>query len=99
VQDEDPPDDPEAPGPPVRADGDPRARRSRSAGRAVRRRAAFVRVSADSVGTDRQDPVNSSRPLLSLGLDLDNLWAYMKIHGDAGWDRFPSYLDILCPAL
>ena len=40
-----------------------------------------------------------SRPLLSLGLDLDNLWAYMKIHGDAGWDRFPSYLDILCPAL
>jgi hypothetical protein len=41
--------------------------------------------------------VNATRPLLSLGLDLDNLWAYMKIHGDAGWDQYPSYLDILSP--
>jgi len=43
--------------------------------------------------------VNATRPLLSLGLDLDNLWAYMKIHGDAGWDQYPSYLDILCPLI
>ncbi len=31
--------------------------------------------------------------MLSLSLDLDNQWAYMKTHGDAGWDAFPSYLD------
>jgi peptidoglycan-N-acetylglucosamine deacetylase len=32
---------------------------------------------------------------LSLSLDLDNLWSYMKTHGDAGWESFPSYLDPL----
>jgi peptidoglycan/xylan/chitin deacetylase (PgdA/CDA1 family) len=31
--------------------------------------------------------------LASISLDLDNLWSYMKIHGDAGWASFPSYLD------
>lgn len=31
--------------------------------------------------------------LLSLSLDLDNLWSYQKIHGDPGWEAFPSYLD------
>ncbi len=30
---------------------------------------------------------------LSLSLDLDNQWSYMKTHGDAGWEAFPSYLD------
>lgn len=29
----------------------------------------------------------------SLSLDLDNLWAYLKIHGDPAWQKFPSYLD------
>ena len=33
------------------------------------------------------------RPRASLSLDLDNLWSYQKIHGDAGWDAFPSYLE------
>ena len=33
----------------------------------------------------------------SLSLDLDNLWSYMKIHGDSGWDAFPSYLDVVVP--
>jgi hypothetical protein len=33
----------------------------------------------------------------SLSLDLDNLWTYMRIHGDADWDRFPSYLDVVVP--
>ena len=36
-----------------------------------------------------------SRPHASISLDLDNLWAYMKIHGDAGWESFPSYVDIV----
>lgn len=33
----------------------------------------------------------------SLSLDLDNLWTYMKTHGDAGWESFPSYLDVVVP--
>ena len=35
--------------------------------------------------------------LASLSLDLDNQWSYMKTHGDAGWEAFPSYLDIVVP--
>ncbi|MCA9241872.1 MAG: polysaccharide deacetylase family protein [Planctomycetales bacterium] len=38
-----------------------------------------------------------SQPLASLSLDLDNKWSYMKTHGDAGWDQFPSYLDLVVP--
>lgn len=33
------------------------------------------------------------KPVASLSLDLDNKWSYMKTHGDAGWESFPSYLD------
>ncbi len=33
------------------------------------------------------------KPLASISLDLDNLWSYMKIHGDLGWTSFPSYLE------
>lgn len=43
--------------------------------------------------------MTARRPMLSLGLDLDNLWSYMKIHGDAGWDSYPSYLETLVPPL
>lgn len=32
---------------------------------------------------------------VSISLDLDNLWSYLKIHGDDGWRSFPSYLDRL----
>ncbi len=39
----------------------------------------------------------SATRLGSLSLDLDNLWTYMRIHGDAGWERFPSYLDVVVP--
>ena len=35
--------------------------------------------------------------LASLSLDLDNKWSYMKTHGDAGWETFPSYLDTVVP--
>jgi peptidoglycan-N-acetylglucosamine deacetylase len=41
--------------------------------------------------------VETARPLASLSLDLDNQWSYMKTHGDAGWESFPSYLDVLVP--
>ena len=37
------------------------------------------------------------RPLASLSLDLDNLWAYQMTHGDEGWDTYGSYLDTLVP--
>lgn len=35
--------------------------------------------------------------LASLSLDLDNLWSYMKTHGDAEWETFPSYFGIVVP--
>ncbi|MEO0448507.1 MAG: polysaccharide deacetylase family protein, partial [Verrucomicrobiota bacterium] len=35
----------------------------------------------------------------TLSLDLDNQWAYMKTHGDAGWERFPTYLDRVVPRI
>ncbi len=35
--------------------------------------------------------------IASLSLDLDNKWSYMKTHGDAEWDSFPSYLDVIVP--
>ncbi len=37
------------------------------------------------------------KPTASLSLDLDNQWSYMKTHGDAGWESFPSYLNIVVP--
>ena len=39
----------------------------------------------------------SNKPIASLSLDLDNQWSYMKIHGDEGWETFPSYLDTIVP--
>lgn len=35
--------------------------------------------------------------IASLSLDLDNKWSYMKTHGDAGWESFPTYLDAVVP--
>jgi hypothetical protein len=37
------------------------------------------------------------KPIASLSLDLDNKWSYMKTHGDAGWEQYPSYFDLLVP--
>lgn len=37
------------------------------------------------------------KPLATLSLDLDNEWSYLKTHGDAGWESFPSYLDRVVP--
>lgn len=33
----------------------------------------------------------------SVSLDLDDRWCYMKIHGDEGWQTFPTFLDIVVP--
>jgi len=35
------------------------------------------------------------RPLASLSLDADNLWAYQMTHGDESWTSLPTYLDTL----
>ena len=40
---------------------------------------------------------HSIKQIASLSLDLDNKWSYMKTHGDAGWEQFPSYLSRLVP--
>ena len=37
------------------------------------------------------------RTISSVSLDLDNQWSYMKTHGDAGWESFPSYLNTVVP--
>jgi peptidoglycan/xylan/chitin deacetylase (PgdA/CDA1 family) len=42
-------------------------------------------------------PRGPGRPRASLSLDADNEWTYLKIHGDTGWEDYPSYLDVLVP--
>ena len=39
----------------------------------------------------------SERLLASLSLDVDDLWSYLKTHGDDSWSRRPSYLDRFIP--
>ena len=41
----------------------------------------------------------SSRPTASLSLDLDNLWAYLRTHGDPEWAARPSFLGTAVPRL
>ncbi len=41
--------------------------------------------------------MHNHKPLASLSLDLDNKWSYMKTHGDAGWDSYPTYLPLVVP--
>ena len=47
------------------------------------------------VNTDGVD--KAGKPMASLSFDLDNQWSYMKTHGDAGWESFPSYLEVAVP--
>jgi hypothetical protein len=41
--------------------------------------------------------MTKKKSIASISLDLDNQWSYMKIHGDEGWDKYPSYLSIFLP--
>jgi hypothetical protein len=41
--------------------------------------------------------IKKKKMLASISLDLDDQWSYMKVHGDEGWETFPSYLDIVVP--
>ena len=51
-------------------------------------------------GPKRHSPgMNTTKPIASVSLDLDNQWSYMKTHGDAGWQALPSYLDVVVPRI
>ncbi len=41
--------------------------------------------------------MSKKKPIASISLDLDNQWSYMKIHGDQGWEKYPSYFNIFVP--
>lgn len=41
--------------------------------------------------------MSSSQPPASVSLDLDNLWSYLKTHGDPSWQSRPSYLADFVP--
>lgn len=43
--------------------------------------------------------MSAARPVASVSLDLDNLWAYLKTHGDPEWERMPSFLPSAVPRL
>ena len=40
-----------------------------------------------------------NKPRMTLSLDLDNQWSYMKTHGNPEWKDFPSYLDTAVPRI
>jgi len=40
---------------------------------------------------------SDTKPIVSLSMDLDNQWSYMKTHGYSGWDSFPSFVGVLIP--
>jgi hypothetical protein len=35
--------------------------------------------------------------LASLSVDLDDLWSYLRVHGDPRWESLPSYLHVVVP--
>jgi len=39
------------------------------------------------------------KQLGALSLDLDNLWSYLKIHGDSQWSAYPTYLPTVVPTI
>jgi hypothetical protein len=41
--------------------------------------------------------MTTSTRLASVSLDLDNVWSYLKTHGDEGWERRPSYIATFVP--
>lgn len=36
---------------------------------------------------------------MSLSLDLDNKWSYLRTYGNEAWRKFPSYLDLVVPRI
>ncbi|GJG87409.1 polysaccharide deacetylase [Gemmatimonadetes bacterium T265] len=43
--------------------------------------------------------LTDARPVASVSLDVDDLWTYLRTHGDPAWERRPSYLAAFVPAV
>ena len=41
----------------------------------------------------------ATRLSMSLSLDLDNKWSYLKTHGTDAWRNYPTYLDTVVPRI
>jgi len=41
----------------------------------------------------------SDKPCMSLSLDLDNKWSYLKTHGSDAWNTYPSYFNCAIPRI
>lgn len=44
-------------------------------------------------------PTAKKKPCMSLSLDLDNKWCYLKTHGSKEWESLPTYLDVAIPRI
>ena len=51
----------------------------------------MIQTAADS------ETPNNRRPVASISLDLDNLWSYLKTHGDDSWRDYPGFLHTAVP--
>ena len=58
-----------------------------------------VRPVAVTAGDSSGGSGRSGRPTASVSLDADNLWSYLKTHGDPAWEERPGYLPALGPRL
>lgn len=56
-------------------------------------------LAQDAVAQVLGRPAADGRPTASVSLDADNLWSYLKTHGDPAWESRPSYLSALGPRL
>src|SRR5438105_12200091 len=63
----------------------------------TRHRGTEIKLTTKDLCASVSPWLKTMKPIASVSLDLDNKWSYMKTHGDAGWETFPSYLDILVP--
>jgi hypothetical protein len=41
----------------------------------------------------------SDKPLASVSVSVDNLWTYLKTHGEPGWEARPSFLATFLPRI
>jgi len=46
---------------------------------------------------ERAEVMRLSKLTASVSLDLDNLWSYLKVHGDPEWKDYPTYLPTFVP--
>ncbi len=44
-------------------------------------------------------PAPADRPVASISIDVDDLWAYLRTHGDPAWEGRPSYLPRFVPRM